>query len=86
MMQGLKIVDRRLGFPAGVCQVIQIVPRDNQFVIEVTDLRAGTKTCWSTEDGEPVVFATRDAAERCLARFQDIVVSLDLSPYPPIPF
>lgn len=85
-MQGLKIIDPRLGFPAGVCQVIQITPKNNRFIIEVTDLREGTKTCWTTADGESVMFATWEEAERCLARFQDIVTSLDLSPYPPVAF
>lgn len=85
-MQGLKLVDPKLGFPAGVWQILEIAYKDGYFVIKVTNLREGTKTYWATESGEIITFNTRGEAERCLVRFQEIVTSLDLSPYPPIPF
>lgn len=86
MVKGLKLVDRHLGFPAGVYMTIEIVNAKGGFQVEVTDLRSNVKTYWEDESQQPVTLATHEEAERALERYMELYVALELSPYPPIPF
>ena len=85
-MKGLKLVDKRLGFPAGICMTMEIVDAKDGFQIAVTDLRANTKTYWEDENKQRVTLATHEEAEKALEHYMEVFVALELSPYPPIPF